>query len=318
MTIVLQLGNFASPGSTENDLLDALKRLGIDVVTVQEKEWVRRQIVLPDIQPDLILWTRTRWDDQDTPGDVADQLDRFTCPIVSVHLDRWSGLRRMANIYNDPYWRKMTRFYTADPQIEHWQRLGVDAVLTPPAVSERWLTDPDPVSRYGEVDIAFVGNWQKPKWNGKDWEGYHVEHQHRWGMLDNLTQRYGQRFNVFPAPGQSRIIGQELAELYVSIPIIIGDSCLVGLDAYHSDRVPEVIGRGGFLMHPWTDWNGWYEPGHHLICWRLYDWDDMTTRIDHWLDNPEGRQVIAAQGALHVREHHTYRQRVKRILEDML
>lgn len=317
VTRVLQIGNFRPPGSTENDIFDAFQRLNVEVVQIQESDWANGLINLPDVEVDMVMWTRT------PPGpdhDIAEQLTPHKGKIAALHLDRWSGLRRMADIYINPYWRWIDRFYTADPQIEHWTRLGVDAVLTPPAVSERWLIDPDPVERYSGIDIAFVGNYQRPQWNPtrQEWTGYHVEHQHRFEMLDQLTVRYGNRFNVFPPPGAQRIIGQELAELYASIPIIIGDSCLVGLDPYLSDRVPETIGRGGFLMHPHTYWNGWYEPGVHLIDWRLYDWEDMFTRIDHWLDNPDGRQTIAAQGAAHVREHHTYTIRLRRVLEDMV
>lgn len=318
MTRVLQIGNFKPINSTENDLRDALVRLDVEVEAVQESEWVHRQIELPNIQPDLVLWTRTRWDGQATPEDVAAQLDRYTCPRVAYHLDRWSGLRRMADIYTDPYWRKLTRFYTADPQIESWQRLGIDAVLTPPAVSERWLTDPDPVPRYNGIDVAFVGNWHKAKWTGTDWDGYHVEHQHRWGMLDELTGRYGRRFNVYPTDPAKRIIGQELAELYVSVPVIVGDSCLVGLDAYLSDRIPETIGRGGFLIHPWTHWNDWYVPGEHLECFRPYDWQDMFGAIDRALEDDDYRQTVAAQGAAHVRKHHTYTHRMAKVLEEMV
>lgn len=313
MTTVLQVGNFRPDHSTENDLRDALERLNVVVTPIQEDDWATGKVSLPEDSHhyDLVLWTRT-WP---VNPEVAAQLQPFqemNVPVVGYHLDRWWGIERpdSANRYDDQYWKHLDRFYTADPQTDHWRRMGVDAAWTPPACSERWFTDPEPVNKWPGIRVAFVGNWHP--------DSYHAEHRHRFYMLEKLAARYGRAFGVIPAKGQPAIRGHKQSELYASIPVLIGDSCLVGLDAYWSDRVPETLGRGGYLLHPETHWEGHFEPGVHFDTWRLGDWEGMYDAVDRALGDGDYRQKIAAQGAAHVREKHTYTIRLSKVLEDML
>jgi spore maturation protein CgeB len=259
----------------------------------------------------MLVWVRTQGT---TPEKVVGQVEVWKSakiPVVAIHLDRWFGLSRAQEVYTNPYFRLLDWLFVADPYLEHWQRAGVNAVWSPPAFSERWWEDTEPrQTRWGRPDIVFVGNWHR--------DSYHPESVHRFEMLDRLTARYGRRFLTLPPRGQPRIIGAELYHLYTSTPIIIGDSCLVGDSSYHSDRVPETLGRGGFLMHPWIDWQGTYTPMEHLVCWRLGDWDGMLGAVDAALDHPDLRGVIAAEGQAHVLANHTYRHRVERLLETVL
>lgn len=312
MTTVLQIGNLSgrSPYSTELDLLHALQVNGCEVGTYDERDWSENKISLPDPDGyDLVLWTHTHgW--PTSPEGVA-QLEMFRSagvPVIGYHLDRWWGLRRQSEVYTTPYFRLMDRFYVADPQVARWADAGVDAVWTPPAVSDRHNLNGTPSPKWVDYDIAFVGNTTS---------GYHPEHTHRQDMLAHLSKRYGRRFVQIPGNGPA-IRGDELADIYASIPVIVGDSCLVGLDSYWSDRVPETIGRGGFLLHPETDWQDHYEPGRHLVTWNMGNWDELSALIDGSLADDDGRNVVAGWGANHVRAFHLYRHRIARVLEDVL
>lgn len=313
MTKVVYVGNFRPEYSTENDVADALARLGTQVVTVQEDDWAQGRCGMPDPDSvDMVLWTRT-WPVPSALAEVSLQPFKAAgVPVVGYHLDRWWGLSRSRDLYSDPYWAWMDTFFTADPGTAHWARLGVNAVWTPPAVSERHL-EPVTLPRhapYPNAVVAFVGN--------TDETSYHPEHQHRFAMLDVLRRRYGSSFVEIPGRGRPAIRGPALTHIYGTVPVIVGDSCLAGLDAYWSDRVPETVGRAGLLVHPWTDWAGQYEPGQHLLCWRLGDWDGLCGLIDSALADSAGRDRVRFEGAAHVRAGHTYTVRMRRVLEMML
>lgn len=313
MPTVLQIGNLSgrAPHSTELDLLHALQSNGCEVGTYDEQEWSRNEIALPDPDGyDLVLWTHTHgWP---TTPEGAEQVERFRdagVPIVGYHLDRWWGLRRQSEVYQNVYFQLMDRFYVADPQVERWADAGVDAVWTPPAVSDRHKLDGEVSPKWVGPSVAFVGNTSND---------YHPEHTHRRDMLDRLRKRYGRRFIEIPGPNRSAIRGDELADIYASIPVIVGDSCLVGLDSYWSDRVPESVGRGAYLVQPQTYWGDEWEPGVHFDVWRVGDWSGMETAIDAALGDADHRAGVAAAGAHHVRTHHLYRHRIAQVLEDVL
>src|SRR5205823_1986374 len=100
----------------------------------------------------------------------------------------------------------------------------------------------------------------------------HEEHRNaRTYMIDWLKQRYGgRRFRVYTGGIRNR----DHADLCASATIIIGDSCLAGkLDRYWSERIPETLGRAGFLIHPYCPGlENSYRDGAHL---RWYDAGDM-------------------------------------------
>lgn len=311
MITVCQVGNLSgrSPYSTELDLLHALQVNGCEVGTYDERAWSQGEIELPDPDGyDLLLWTHTPgWP---TPVAAVAQVERFRkaeVPVVGYHLDRWWGLRRQSEVYGVPYFRLLDRFYVADPQVERWHDAGVSAVRLSPGVSDRNRLDGDVSTRWAGYDVAFIGSTT----------GYHPEHTHRHDMLEQLRRRYGRRFVEVPGNGPA-IRGDELADIYATIPVIIGDSCLVGLDAYWSDRVPETVGRGGFLVHPETHWYDEYQPGIHLECWPVGDWRTMNKLIDGSLNDPQWRMTVAADGAHHVRTRHLYRHKIARVLEDTI
>lgn len=115
--------------------------------------------------------------------------------------------------------------------------------------------------------------------------------------------------------------GPALRDLYASTKVNVGDSCLVGgATAYCSDRLPECIGRGGFLLHPHVEGvtdGTLYADGVHLRCWELGDWDELRRLIDYYVAHDDERRQIAAQGRAHVLERHTYTRRLADLLADL-
>ena len=328
---VIQIGNFRPEHSTENHLLRALRNNGHEVLAMQEDdpstflmlgsaeplEWV----------PDFVLWTRTGWDwDRNgfpggRAGALAAQhrmLRRFRDTEIMVfgyHLDIWFGLPRSVQVDDEPFFH-VDLLITADGGHEdEWSRRGIPHVWMPPAVSR----DECALGMFRDEfrsPLAFVGSWEG---------GYHPEHQHRFQLVNWLQQNFRRDCAFWPRPGQPAVRGAALRDLYASVDVIIGDSCFAGtgLANYWSDRIPEMVGRGGYLIHP-------YVPGleacfglvggrpvgegQHLATWSAGDWDALGTEIEWALAHPERRREIALEGREHVLQFHTYERRMEALV----
>jgi len=310
------------PHSTENHVARAFRtQVGL-VEEVQESDptcWMKMAEGLREgARPDFILWTRTNWgrDDQVEQMKFLLAAQRANVPVVGYHLDIWWGLQRQYEVYREPFFT-VDLLVTADGGHDDlWASNGVNHVWFPPAVSAPEAVTGFPLDRY-RSRLAFVGSHDGH---------YHQEHQHRHELIGWLRTNYRNDCRFFPEPGQPAVRGQDLQDLYASVDVVIGDSAFAGsgLRAYCSDRVPETIGRGGFLLHPRvpgvTDgsvWNGapmWTE-GETIACWSAGGWDELRGKIDHYLSHPEERREITAAGRAHVLEHHTYEVRMEQLVK---
>lgn len=306
MTTVAYIGNFTRPWCTETHVAGSLEQLGHTVARVQENEidWA----ALPGIDADLVLWTRTWAVDTPAALQALDELRARRIPTVSYHLDRWWGLEREHQVMSEPFFRT-DLVITPDDQAEQWAAAGVNHMWMPPAVyaAECGLVAPNP--RRWPYDVVFVGSYPYPH---PGWAAY--RHQ----TVTRLRRRYGRRFGILPRRGQS-IRGRDLQELYATVPIIVGDSCLVGTPRrYTSDRIPETVGRGGLLIHPHvagvTD-GSLYTDREHLATYPLGDFDELLRLVDHYLDHRSEAEAIRTAGRAHVAVHHTYEIRMRTVLD---
>lgn len=307
---ILQIGNFGPAHSTENEYRKAWEANGAEVITLQENDWGRWPLyslgnTLGGI--DLVFWTRTVWDpmDFDAMRRLMASARLRSVPVIGVHLDIWHGLNRAKEIGQHP-WFDCDLLFTADGgHPDEWKAAGIEHVWLPPGVSEFECVpaEPDP-SRFA-ADVAFVGSWQGD---------YHAVSEHRHQLVKWL-QRRGAR--MFPAFNQPRITLDDLRQLYATTKINVGDSCLVGtgLANYWSDRIPETLGRGGFLLHPYVPGiEDHYTDGEHLRLWEPGNWVELDRLIDHYLNDDNERRAIAEQGRAHVLATQTYTVRVRTIV----
>ena len=243
---VSYVGNHSVPYSTESHIAKAWENLGHEVQRIPEQslEWAD----LPEmVDGELFTWTRTAGFD---PPDLDRQrtaLSAIKIPKVGIHLDRWWGLARETtergprDVDPSPFFTHLDLLYTADGRDNPWQ---VRHEWMPPAILSD-ETEPAPPSKRYNADIAFVGNITD--YGHAEW----ADHRKRLHM--QLKQWYHNRYQVFPGRGRPAIRGFELRRLYATTKVNIGDSCLANCDGFYwSDRIPETLGRGGFLIHPWT------------------------------------------------------------------
>jgi hypothetical protein len=302
---IAYVGNFAAEHSTENHVARALEHNDHTVVRLPEqgRNWGR--LKTDTRGADLFLWTRTAGYDPDNLDQQRKALKGLSIPTVGFHLDRWWGLDRESAVYASPFF-DLDIVFTADGGHDtQWQEAGVNHVWSPPAVSLGEAQVGTPRDEW-RTKVGFVGSWKH----------YHREWPQRQQLIKWAGRTYGNKFRAFPPAGQPAIRGKALQDLYASIDVVIGDSCLTGSPAnYWSDRIPETLGRGGFLIHPKVDGLEDQFPPTTLVTVALGDWRSWKAVVDHYLHAPDDRRRLAEAGRLHVLEHHTYEVRMTQVLD---
>lgn len=312
--IVAYIGNFVPEHSTENHVRQAWENQGHTVVRVQEGEidqWER--LIAEMSRCDLVLWTRTASEAAKvglrTQWRMLAAAERAGKPTVGFHLDRWWGLNREQSVWTEPFFRCSVVITADGGHQAEFESVGINHVWLSPAVSLSETEPGEAVPQYRNR-LAFVGSWQP---------GYHPEWSHRRELVEWLNRTYPRDIKFWPRPGQPAIRGADLRNLYASVDIIIGDSCLAGgASHYWSDRIPETVGRGGFLIHPDVEGlSDQYTIGEHLWTWPIGNWGKLKEQIGTAL-NPRNADMLAGvreAGRDHVRALHTYDVRVNQIRE---
>lgn len=321
---VLQIGNFSPPHSTENHLREAMLALDHTAVMLQEDDigaWESAAELVKarplDRLPEVVIWTRTKSLTEKVPIDtrlaLVKALHDRGIPLFGVHLDRWWGLKREKDVMSgDPYFSPfMTILFTADGgHDDMWASIGVNHKWMPPAVSHVEANRQGVWREELCSPITFVGSWQD----------YHDEWPQRMRLIEHLRTNYPRMVKFWPEVGKHGIRGQELCDVYESSCIVVGDSCLVPrrdgkpITSYVSDRVPETIGRGGFLLHPRVPGvtDVLFVEDAHLACYGSMN--ELDEKIHQYLHDDESRLRIAVDGQAHVRANHTYLNRMKEVL----
>lgn len=317
---VAQVGNFGPTYSTENELLHAMGQHGFDVTTFQEGDLdAYRELVTHILheRPDFVLWTSTKslreeWG-QARCWQLLAEARKAGVPVVGYHLDRWWGLKRQDSL-DDAYFQ-CDLMVTADGgHDEMWPTKNINHRWLPPAISERWCRPGMFRDEYA-CDVMFVGSWR---------DYGHREWRHRGELIATLSQWYGDRFLALPKPGKEAVRGLELNDAYWSAKVVVGDSCLVPkvdgspMTHYCSDRIPETLGRGGYLVHPRVEGvlgEGIFDDAPGVLWWDLNDWRDLRSEIDGAIADAEATSGIREGNIAFIRKHHTYTVRIGQLME---
>lgn len=296
------LGNFTVPFTTENHHKKAWERLGHTVIPLQENKVPPQQIVAACRDADLFQWTHTHgWGCLGTISydQMIERLQAMGVPSFGYHLDVYWGLNildhREDNVGLHPSW-KVDKFFSTDGgHPEFWPTRGVNHEWLPPGVDEDGCYYGQAYSQYA-VDVGFVGSIN-----------YHPEYPFRQRLIEALRNHYGPRFRVFQGVRE-----QSLNNVYASVKVIVGDHCFAGCANYWSDRVPETLGRGGFMIYPRTE--GLDLP---LATYNPQDIGDLIRKIEYYLKCDDERERLRKDGHEAVKAAHTYRHRLAHITSVM-
>jgi hypothetical protein len=294
------IGNFDPPHSTENDLLWTLRDMGHQVIPFQENQDSTEEILSGSSGSKLCLFIHTHgWV---SPGKMSldrlwEELRKQGTVTASFHLDRYWGLnaldQREEKIGKHAFWKTDFCFTADGGNQERFSARGVNHHWLPPGVVKREC-------RLGEfrgelsTEIGFIGA-----------VGYHPEYPFRGELINFLRDVYGERFRVYQG-----YRGQPLNDLYASVKVVVGDSCFGGADRYFSDRVPETLGRGGFLIHPAC--KGLDIPG--LVTFSPGNLYELQDRIDYYLNHESEREHLRCAAHHWVKSWETYSNRMKTLL----
>lgn len=299
-------GNFNVDFSTESHVSASLEQLGHHVIRLQEDEVPWPATIEACEGADLFLWTATYsmahvWDQRQ--AHKAIELLNTRLPTAAFHLDKWIDLPRESQITTEPMWR-MAHVFTADGgNQDRFESYNVNHHYLPPGVYGPECYIGTPREEFIS-DIAFVGSWKGH---------YHPESRHRRALINFLRRRYKNRIAFWPQT--SGIRGKDLNDLYASVKVVVGDSCMVGSPKrghYTSDRVPETTGRGGFLIHPSSP--GLAELYPDLITWQPDHWTELSAAIEFYIEHDDEREAIRLAAHHHTRTHHTYAHRMEEML----
>ncbi len=81
------------------------------------------------------------------------------------------------------------------------------------------------------------------------------------------------------------------------------------------NRVFDTLGCGQFLLtHEYKNEDNIFQDGKHLS---YFTYSDIYDKIEYYINHPEKREKIAKQGQEEVLKKHTYKHRIKTIMEDV-
>lgn len=259
---------------------------------------------------DLIVWSRSRTlHGRFDMGAMLAAARQAGTGTVAVHLDRWWGLAREAQIAEDPFFRCDLVCTPDGGNDDRWDAAGVTHRWLPPAVPAGDAALTGGFHPAAANKAVFVGSWRAYP---------HPEWRHRGALIKRLARRFGPRLVTFPGPDGRRVHGQELADILTSAAVVVGDSALVGgTGRYWSDRVPITLGMGGALVHPVVE--GMDEQGlvagEHFLGAPVGDIDALGDVVAAVLAGRRDTAEVRAAGRAAVLAGHTYEVRAQQVLD---
>src|SRR5258706_9752649 len=242
------LGNFSVSHSSESHYLKTFKKLGHEIIALQEGQTIPSTLIEIILSCDIFFWVHTHgWKSEGLEA-ILREFKINKKPIVGYHLDLWLGIERQIDLQNDPYWKWLDYFFCTDMEmVDHLNnRVEMPKSFFLPAgvfEDECYLGTPREEFKH---DVIFVGS-----------RGYHKEWPYREQLIRFLETTYGDRFAQYGGGSKyGTIRGKDLNDLYASAKVVVGDTLCPNFTKpyYFSDRLFETTGRGGLLVFPYIKW----------------------------------------------------------------
>ena len=305
---ILFVGNFEPAHSTENHLAKTLVDMGHDVTEAQEVGHyavTADQVVVELFKYDLLMWVRTP---PGLKGDSVRMLEtakKLGIPTVAYHLDLFAPISRKTDVDTEPWW-KCEYVITADGGSDpFWKEHGINHFWLSPGV---YRPECYPAESTGfKHEVIFTGQ-----------RSYHIEWPYRPQLIDFLAETYGKDFHRFPMPGEAAVRNEALNQLYADTKIVIGDSLVLNFTHkyYWSDRLNEVLGRGGFMIFPRI--KGLEDhviEDKEIVLYTFGDFDELKSKIDYYLSHDDEREEIRLAGHKRILKDGTYHNRMDSMLK---
>jgi len=214
-------------------------------------------------------------------------------------------LERGQLVERDPFFYTDYVFSPDGGHSKEFKELGVNHYFLSSGVLKDECGEGEYKPRF-DYDVVFLGSYH-----------YHKEWRTRKVLLEWCQKVYGDRFRLFGGSqveaNYGEVWGEDKNDLFASAKVILGDSLYSPY--YWSDRVPETLGRGGFLLHPYVSGlEEEYEYFEHFVPYQHRDLKNLKMVIDYYIEHDEERQAIVNQGMKWVVSNHTYEHKAQYIL----
>lgn len=299
MKCILYVGDFRQSYSTEKYIAHGFTQLGYQVVQVQQNDVPNARALLGaalKYKPDFVMFSK--W----TGGvEAVFLLRQHKFLTVGWIFDLYFNLPAefgSRNFVNSSFQCDIC-FVTDGGHATNYKSRSINArtlrqgIYSPEAL--KGIKSP-------QVPIIFLGSYN---------------YNNRIKLIDWLRETYGHNFLCFGQGGdKAPVRGVELNNLLASVKIVVGDS--VPSDFYWSNRIYEVLGRGGFLLHPKVKGlDKELIPGKHYVEYEYGNFQELKTKIDFYLDKGMERETIRDAGFQYVKKHYTYTARCRELLKEV-
>ena len=293
------VGDFKKPYSTEMYITFALRKLGVEVKAWQQDMNVPLVHLLGRIDlfaPDFVLFCK-RGNLQGGPE--------------LIHALKQKGILIVTWLFD--LYRNIPKEMESNRSLKEFQ-FSADIVFTSDGggdwgdinhhVLRQGISDDETTRGHAKTapDIAFIGT---NTYNGRD------------RLISALKDRYKGNFRHYGIGGTNyEVRGKDLNDLLASTKIVVGDS--VPSPHYWSNRIYEVLGRGGFLIHPKVEGlEKEFQYYKHFIPFDYGNYPQLYEIIDYYLTHDAEREKIRKAGHTYTKKNLTYTQRCKILLQEI-
>lgn len=300
MNKILYIGDFTDFFATEHYISHGLEQLGYEVLRVQDRHARNSKAVLGAAlkhEVDFVLFSKGNYlQTEDVMKLLRDNHFMTVGWIFDLYFDLPAAFGQRQLTGNS--FRANICCSTDGGHTEKWKQCGVNHRLLRQGIHE-----PDAYFGQPEKDhpeIVFIGTYSY------DW---------RIKLIDMLRHEYRENFRHYGRGGTAREVrGKKLNNVLASAKIVVGDS--VPSKGYWSNRIYEIIGRGGFLLHPNIEGlETEFTEGVHYVGYDYGDYEGLKKKINYYLSHPAEREKIRKAGFDHVKKHYTYTKRCEKLIE---
>lgn len=301
MRTILYIGNFKESFSTENYVTYGLQQLGCKVLKVEEIQVKTAKSILGaalEHKVDFVLFSKAHFTES---HEAVQLLKEYGIPTAAWLFDLYFDVPFFfgRRTLKSAAFKTDVCFMTDGGHKEEWKANKVNHKLLRQGIHA-------PEALYGEkmphAEIVFIGSYSYPM---------------RTKIIGFLKDIYGSNFVHYGEGGNRRQIrGMDLNNVLASVKIVVGDS--IPADFYWSNRIYEILGRGGFLLHPAVE--GLYTEfihGTHYIAYEYGNLNDLKKLIDYYLIHDKEREKIKSSGHKLVKTKYTYTARCKELLKQI-